>query len=282
MFGFPSEYVKEVSCGNTSPPKEKKIDFNSLPKAIAYNILSYLNAGSLARSQELNRNSKVLGKHEALWKKLTPKMAFGKEQWAKYFGDVGNEPPLPKNIDKILESDCPFFPGKKVADTHMLVLIPETVNGQPLNLETLGTLQLSRDLKDGGVGYFRRMSAATMQTIGKQTATRSHWALMAKDVIEGSRNKTTEEQLALIKQKGINYEIPKALDAAVCIFMHYVSSEERLFSGEEYWWTETSCQEKVQDCTVAIGAFTPVGLSVRLCRYKQDADVGVAPIWTLS
>ena len=39
--------------------------------------------------------------------------AFGKAEWKKYFGDVGKEPPLPANINQILNSPCPIWPEKK-------------------------------------------------------------------------------------------------------------------------------------------------------------------------
>ncbi len=43
-----------------------------------------------------------------------PAIAFGKAEWAKYFGDVGVEPPLPADINAILSAPCPFWSGKKV------------------------------------------------------------------------------------------------------------------------------------------------------------------------
>ncbi|MGZ6330812.1 MAG: SH3 domain-containing protein, partial [Parachlamydiaceae bacterium] len=48
-------------------------------------------------------------------------IAFGKAKWATYFGDIGEEPPLPNNIQTILSSPCPFWPNKKVEETHLLV-----------------------------------------------------------------------------------------------------------------------------------------------------------------
>ena len=69
-----------------------------------------------------------------------PPLAFGKADWEKYFGEVGIEPPLPPNIHDILESSCPFWPAKKVKETHLLVLIPQTVNGKALTLDYLEQL----------------------------------------------------------------------------------------------------------------------------------------------
>lgn len=69
-----------------------------------------------------------------------PRIAFGKVEWEKYFGDVGVEPPLPENINEILKSQCVYWPDKRVEDTHLLVLIPKTVDGNALTLNSLGEL----------------------------------------------------------------------------------------------------------------------------------------------
>ena len=43
-------------------------------------------------------------------------IAFGKADWEKYFGDIGVEPPLPANIEEILNALCSFWPDKKVKE----------------------------------------------------------------------------------------------------------------------------------------------------------------------
>ena len=58
-------------------------------------------------------------------------IAFGKEMWATYLGDIGVEPPLPPDIKAILSAPCPFFSGKKVEETHLLVLIPKQSIASP-------------------------------------------------------------------------------------------------------------------------------------------------------
>ena len=40
-------------------------------------------------------------------------IAFGKEMWATYLGDIGVEPPLPPDIKVILSAPCPFFYRQK-------------------------------------------------------------------------------------------------------------------------------------------------------------------------
>ncbi|MCB1075385.1 MAG: hypothetical protein KDK59_07605, partial [Simkania sp.] len=74
-------------------------------------------------------------------------MAFGKAKWEKFFGDTGIEPPLPLNINEILNSPCPFWSGKKVRETHVLILVPRTVSGNPFCLDTL--CELIKNPKSG-------------------------------------------------------------------------------------------------------------------------------------
>ena len=72
---------------------------------------------------------------------LYPDIAFGAAKWGKYFGvDIGAEPPLPRDMDKILESPCPFWRGKRVEETHLLVLIPGSIGDQLFTLRTFGEL----------------------------------------------------------------------------------------------------------------------------------------------
>ncbi len=96
---------------------------------------------------------------------------------------------------------------------------------------------------------------------------RSHWVLMTKDVIPGSRNKTREEQKALVKRVP-NYQFPSALEAAVVIFMHTYKTGSFIYTGygngpETY----TSCLEKVSVKyrgleTVTVGGLSAEGLSI--------------------
>lgn len=64
---------------------------------------------------------------------------FGGDEWKEHLGyDVGKVPPLPPNIDDILESECPFYKGKKIGETHQLVLIVKTTDGKAFNLSLFG------------------------------------------------------------------------------------------------------------------------------------------------
>ena len=198
-----------------------------------------------------------------------PAAVFGVRAWRQYFGEVGEEPLLPSDVDEILGSPCPFWPGKIVRDTHLLVLIPATVDDMSFNLNLLG--ELVRIPKERGypTGCSHYPSDVQGQ-FGVQSPTRSYWVLMTRDVLEGSRSKSYVAQKTLVaahaKRTGLPYELPGILEAATVILSHYVRSGERLYADDP--WTYTRCQELVawnngSKCPVTVGGFSSGGLDVR-------------------
>ena len=159
-------------------------------------------------------------------------MAFGAKDWETYFGKkAGEEPPLPVGIDTILDSRCPFWPRKKVRDTHLLVLVPETVDGKPFTLNLLGELIQSPKAGSYGTKY-RCYDDAVKQALGNLSSSRSYWVLMTRDVLPNSRGKTYEDQKKLVaehaQRESLPYEIPRALEAATAILLHHARTGERL------------------------------------------------------
>jgi hypothetical protein len=208
---------------------------------------------------------------------------FGAEEWEKYFGAVvGPAPALPINIDTILESACPFWPDKKVKDTHLLVLIPATVDGAPFILNLLGKL-IQRPKNGGHETRYRYYASDVQAQFGAASPECSYWLLMTRDVLEGSRNKASSDKKALVEshasRTGHPYEVPRALEAATAILMHHARTGERLFGDNPY--TFTRCQELADGkYPVVVGGFGSSGLSVRdeysLYRYYAHNYYGVA------
>jgi hypothetical protein len=207
-----------------------------------------------------------------------PDFVFGKAQWAKFFGDVGVEPPLPADIDKILDSPCPiwggFFNRKKVRDTHMLVLVPERVKGDPLTLEILRDL-----IKKPQQGTATQFRCLNLGQYVDPAAPKSHWTLMTKDMIPGSRYKSYNDQHAMItnlrKKTNLPYEAPIVLDTAVCILMEYFrTGGTRLYSDSpqiRIWTrTRTSYDNKTK---LSIGGFTSHGLAID-GFFGEEAGIG--------
>ena len=193
-----------------------------------------------------------------------PEEAFGAKAWSQYFGEVGGEPSLPADINTTLNAACPFWRGKQVKDTHLLVLIPAKVNGKPYSLNLLS--ELIQHPKGGGhATQYRSYGSDIQKQFGTQSPGRSYWALMTRDVLEGSRNKTYANQKDLVsgyaKRTQLPYELPGALEAATAMLSHHVRSGERLYAVNPR--TYTRCRE-LEDgkYPVVVGGFSSGGLFV--------------------
>lgn len=196
-----------------------------------------------------------------------PTIAFGKELWVKCIGDVGVEPPLSPDIHQVLQSPCPFFLGKKVIDTHLLTLIPKTVNRKPLTLNSLE--KLMKRTQQGSTIQYSYYSEEIKKKYGNASPASSYWVLLTKDVIPESRSKSYDDQKQLLKtycqRAQVAYEVPHLLEAATIIFLEYLRTGKRLYSDNP--WTYTRCEERVSsnsDSGLFVGGFSEKGLDV--CR----------------
>ena len=206
-----------------------------------------------------------------------PLSRFGKRFWETYFGKVEAEPPLPKDIYNILQSRCIFWPDKKVYETHLLVLIPETVNGKPFHLNALE--ELIQSPKEGHKARYKNYYDDVKKELGTKGAP-SHWVLMTRDVIPRSLGKKYDDQKALIanyaKKSGTPYTLPKALDAATVLLVEYVQTGKKLYPDKPLAYT--LCQEKLNRnrWPVIIGAFGAGGVSVDYIHSDSGNDHGGA------
>jgi hypothetical protein len=219
-----------------------------------------------------------------------PEEAFGAKAWKDYFGvEVGVAPPLPADIDEILNSPCPFWKGKtfwrgkQVKDTHLLVLVPATVDGRPFTLDLLGDL-IKSPQGSGSKTQYRYYDGGTVQKeLGAQSPGSSYWVLMTRDVLPDSRSKTYDAQKALVaahaSKLGLPYEMPHVLEAATAILLHHARTGERLYTDAP--WTYTRCQEKVVNNMYppVVGGFSSEGLDVyssHVYYHYHGSHVGVS------
>jgi NLR family CARD domain-containing protein 3 len=226
----------------------------------------------------LLQSCKEIGNHRQDSGTSIPAMAIGPKEWSQYFGEVGSAPPLPANIDEILNSSCPFWRGKQVKDTHLLVLVPATVDGRPFTLNLLGGL--IKTPQGGGskteYGYY---DSAVQKELGTRSPRSSYWVLMTRDVLPGSRIKTYDAPKALVaahaSRLGLPYEMPDSLSAATAILLHHARTGERLYTDAPR--TYTRCQEKVlgNKYPVVVGGFSSRGLYVS-CDSIVSSYVGVS------
>lgn len=192
-----------------------------------------------------------------------PNIAFGKEAWAHYLlGDVGEEPQLPANIDMVLHSCCPFWPGHIVKDTHLLVLIPAQVNKQPFTLDLLGELVKCPHSKTWGT-RFCNYASAVKTVLGQQSITYSFWLLVTRDVIPTTHYQLNADQSVSLAphvcQAG--YIEAGTLELATAVLSHHIHANEFLYPKSSL--TYTRCREYVGLQTqVVVGAFSSAGLNL--------------------
>ena len=197
---------------------------------------------------------------------------FGRARWNKHFGDVGVEPPLPANIVEILKGPCPYWKGEEMGKTHMLVLIPAIVNGEPFTLNSLG--EMIKAPREGHATKYTHYSSTVKEEIGDRAPGKSYWVLMTNDVLPNSRRKTYAEQVPLLKG---SYAVPRALEAATAILMHHVSTGERRYSDNP--WTYTRCEEVVvKEYHMAAGGFQTGGLLVFDGTDSRDHSRGLSGV----
>ena len=221
-------------------------------------------------------------------------IAFGKADWEKYFGDIGIEPPLPTNIADILNEPCPFWHDKKVKETHLLVLIPNTVNGRPFTLNHLG--DLIQKPRSGHETKYKCYHYEISRKIGAKSNF-SHWVLMTRDVIPGSRDfyKDFSYKKKLLasysKKANLPYEMPYTLEAATSILMHYVKTGEHLYTEDNLGKIYTRCQDTISGVVFrlmmsfkfisTVGCFDEDGLDIRT-ESNYSRRIGVAGSYVLS
>ena len=117
---------------------------------------------------------------------------------------------------------------------------------------TLNSLQwLVQNPKEGHKTQYYYYNDSVKNSIGYRS-TPSHWVLMTRDVIPGSRNKSYQQQRNILthytKESSQPYKFPTAIEAATCILMEYVQTGTKLYGNIP--WTYTLCQEGV-----AVGGF---------------------------
>jgi len=206
-------------------------------------------------------------------------MAFGASDWKKYFKvDVGKEPPLPPNIEEILNAEALFLlederAKRRVRDNHLLTLLPAQVDGEPFTLDKLGSLiqphfpdNAKQELGDNSHGfrYYSPYLAPDNRT--EPLAKSSYWLLLPKTILEGSRSKSYTDRKDMVSQyQESGYRLPHALEVATALLSHYVKCGDRLYANNtsQKYWTYAACSDLASNgFPLYVGGFESSGLHV--------------------
>ena len=212
-------------------------------------------------------------------RELLGKNFLGAEEWKKGFGvDVGQVPPIPASVTKeLLNSECPLHPGQKIKDTHVLMLVPKTVNGEaytPLKLDELcaGRKGSGIRLIYDGADWANKWKGQEWATIPQAA---SEWVLIPKSDPDPKvspdkhfRSKDIAAQQAVYDAHYSEYREVKTLEVMTLALLNdLVNGEPRILDGSNY----LRCEEpNASGGRVCVGSFNADGLKVR------DGGVGGA------
>lgn len=236
---------------------------------------------------ELSSSSSSVATSSSARTKTTPIEAFGAREWNSYYGNVGEEPPLPSNIKEILKTPCPFS-KKTISQSAMLVLIPATVDEQPFTIDLLESLisKCKNRMRRTAFAYYWM---GIKDNIGKIPVKESYWVLMTREPLPRTRScLTSEQQKILLKSNTSNLSpspldeacIPTILEAATCILMEFARTGTRLFPMKPHC-TFITCQDIINGIETHIGGFDEKeGLHIGN-PFEHITHPGLACLWRL-
>jgi hypothetical protein len=215
----------------------------------------------------------------------------GAGEWQQGFNvTVDRVPPIPKWITKeLLEEDCELHPGQLVKDTHLLVLIPKSVDDKPYSALKLG--ELCAKTKGSGKPLLYDQADWANKWKGESWAQapqqESEWILIPKSdpdprkVSEDKyfRDKTISAQADVYGRYAADYREAKALEVMTAALLNdVVNGEPRMLAPEGGNWNYLRCVEpSASGGRVVVGHFGADGLRVRVGDGDCDVvDVGGA------
>jgi hypothetical protein len=163
----------------------------------------------------------------------------GADAWRLQGIDVGEVPRLPESITKeLLESECPLHPGEKIKDTHLLVLVPKTVNGEPYTALKLDELCPTRRGPGNKLIYDGAAWARAWWGIDWASApqSRSEWMLIPKSDPDPSkvsadkhfRSKDISAQQKVHETHYPEYREVKTVELMTAVLLYDLTQKERL------------------------------------------------------
>jgi hypothetical protein len=216
-------------------------------------------------------------------------MIFGNKDWIKVFGpdfirkeDINKDvESLPKDLEKILFSECQIDPEKKkkVWETHVCVWIPKKVviDGKKVDftIKTIGQLMKKHFFSETEEGY-SYIYSDIMNKYGNKSIDKSGWVLLSKGLIPNSIKKSCNEQKELMnnltERTKIAYKVSQTLPLIVSIFAEYIKNQAGLVNNH-LKSTYIKCQESVGVCQVIVGGFNLAGLIVSNEHYNENSGV---------
>jgi hypothetical protein len=202
----------------------------------------------------------------------------GRRDWNARGIDVGEVPPLPKELLKALNQPCPIAKdGSKMIDTHVILWMPPTLNGAPITVNTLEEMATSAEFGKNKIGYESCDSAIRTDAVINQGLEKGYWLVLYKKPI--AEGQSYEKKQQYITDNCPGYEMPKTRETIACCLMQYGCSgdkKERILAREDEVRYSTS-EERVGGLQVVVGGLDSSGFRVRK-HYGDFNYIGVCPV----
>lgn len=159
----------------------------------------------------------------------------GVEQWKDLGLDIGEGLPLPKDIEEYLEGDCEFYEEKKRKETRIVFLRPDSLNGNPTTLISLGKALQHKDFQRNLVNFIS-CGDATIHRHGfffapdniknaiGDISVKSAWISMLKEPLNMTNNETNFEPDF--------HRPPFVLEALIGTLAHYLKNGSSVFPND--------------------------------------------------
>ena len=195
----------------------------------------------------------------------------GAASWKVGFGvDVGVVPPIPKEVTQsLLESPCPLHPGQKIKDTHILMLVPKTVNGEAYTALKLDELCASRKGSGDRLIYDKEKWATAWKSTSWANApqAQSEWVLLPKSDPDPNvspekhfRRKDITAQQKVHEAHYSEYREGKVLEVMTMALLNdVVNGEPRILDGLNFL---RCIEQNASGGRVCVGVFHSDGLEV--------------------
>jgi hypothetical protein len=209
----------------------------------------------------------------------------GAKAWEEGFGvTVGTPPPYPVWLTReLLEEECQLHPGEQVKDTHVLVLMPKTVNGEPYSAAKLSELCASKKGSGNRLIYYEGWQS---ESWADTPQVESEWVLLPKSdpvpekMKEGypsdgesrhfrSKNISAQEDVHK-NHYSKDYREAKAVEVMTAALLNdVVHGEPRMLDD----WNYLRCVEpNSSGRRVLVGYFAARGLRVDVVHDYHDND----------
>jgi MoxR-like ATPase len=198
----------------------------------------------------------------------------GPDEWKSQEIVVGAVPPIPASITKaLLNEECPLHPGEKIKDTHVLMLVPKTVNGEQYTALKLDELCAKRK-GSGDKLIFDDFSSWKSQEWAASPQAASEWVLIPKSdpdqekVPAGKhfRTKNIAAQQKVHFDHYSEYREVKALEVMTMAVLYDLTHNARLLPTNY-----VRCEEaNASGGRVCVGGFYANGLKVDVVNGDFD------------